>query len=106
MKHRLNEYRQAYQTSREILGGLNKVKAAPHRKSAAFSRMNKTRNLLLKEVQRVSSILWPITGRPYMGRWIVVNKLNGGTVLRSSMVQCLEFCTESRYGHHYRIDKG
>lgn len=47
-----------------MLGTLNKLNSSKTRKSVAMTRLNKTRNTLLDEIQRVRWIVWPATGRP------------------------------------------
>ena len=64
MKHKLPEYRHNYRVAREMLGMLNTLNANKRRKSMAMSRLNRTRNQLLDEIQRVRWLVWPITGRP------------------------------------------
>ena len=64
MRTHLKHYRLSYNMWRQLLGNANKSKAPKHVKSQIMSHLNKSRNRLQKEMDRVSWLLWPETGRP------------------------------------------
>jgi len=103
MKHNLVEYRKRYATTRKILGTLNKVKANKRLKSRAMHNLNKSRNLLKKEIQRISNMVWPGTGRPYTGLYKVTDKIGHYAKYCGSMLECIDFLKRSKYGQWYRI---
>jgi hypothetical protein len=105
MKHNLVEFHLLYTQSRNILGVLNKLKANKKTKSFAMRRLNRTRTDLLREIQRVSRLVWPETGRPFMGKWQVTNLANGMPVSSGSIQDCIAFIDRSKYGKYYRIDR-
>ena len=65
MQHQLKQYRLSYNMWRNLLGKANKSKAPKHVKGQIMSHLNKSRNRLQKEMDRVSWLLWPDTGRPH-----------------------------------------
>lgn len=113
MQHRLREYRLDYCMARKRLGTLNQLKAAKHHKSVAMTWLNKCRINLKNEINRVSDLVWPETGRPFIGDWKVVTRdtmkhprLPGGFVIYwGSLTKCIEFIDRAKYGKCYYITK-
>lgn len=97
MRHKLLEYRHNYRIAREMLGMLNTITPTKKRKSLAMTRLNKTRNQLLDEIQRVRWLLWPFLGRPYIGLWSLDTP--GGNVMVGTMLECVN------YAEHHKISR-
>jgi len=50
-----------------------------------------SKHRLLREIQRVSEVLWPNTGRPYAGDWAVINRENDHKVIVNNQAECIRF---------------
>jgi len=98
MKNKLKEYSLQYRQARTMLGTLNKLNSSKTRKSTAMTRLNKTRNTLLNEIQRVRWLVWPVTGRPYTGYWSLDTP--GGNVMVGTMLECVN------YAEHHKVSRG
>jgi hypothetical protein len=113
MKQNLKECRKQYAAAIDTLRAANRNKGSyDYNKeyiSIAFIELNRARTQLLREMQRVSYLLWPETGRPYYGLWIVVIGSTNNIILhRSSMLDCVKYletsCPSSVY-QSCRIEK-
>jgi len=105
MKHRLNEFRYRYKTACSILGGLNRIKAGPRQKGRIMSHMNRLRLQFKNEIKRVSWLLWPITGRPYIGQWKVIDEITSECLFIGDAIQCISFKRVAIYGYRYQVAK-
>lgn len=109
MKHELVFRRRRYADARKCLSSVNQLsnKYGPltDTKSSVMVALNHTRNELRKEIKRVSWLVWPKIGRPYLGDWEVINKLTHDTIFQGSLMRCIAFVDRSRYGVCYRLAK-
>lgn len=65
MKHCLRMRRQQYDDAKMLVASVNKIKAdLPETRSCVFGNLNRKRGALIREINRVSWLLWPDTGRP------------------------------------------
>jgi hypothetical protein len=105
MNNKLRNYRHSYQLWRDTLSTANKNKAPKYVKAQIMRNLNRSRNRLAKEMKRVAWLLWPETGRPYMGSWIVITSRNSRPFYSGTMADCINFINASQYGIYYRITK-
>lgn len=105
MKHRLNHYRSSYDMWRRMLGKANQNQAPKHVRAQIMRNLNRSRKRLKDEMNRVAWLLWPETGRPYMGEWQVTRPGSSKFIFQGSMISCINFINNSRYGLFYRITK-
>lgn len=105
MKHKLENYRRSYAYWRHQLGLCNKAKSPAHVRGQVLSHLNKSRHRLQNEMKRVAWLLWPETGRPYLGHWMLVNSKNDQVALIGSAEMCVKWRKKATNPRLFEIQK-
>lgn len=98
MENKLKPLRARYELARSALSYCNKLGLSKSTKSHIMTSMNQSRAQLLREIRRVSWLLWPETGRPYCGNWVVRCRLNGRVSYTSDLLNCLRVVSRMKNG--------
>jgi len=91
MEHNLQILRYDLQLAKEYMDYCEKLNMGDETTASFQVYLDKAKLKLLREVQRVSRLLWPDTGRPYVGEWSVINRENQHRVITSSQEDCIRF---------------
>ena len=109
MTSKLEQNRRAFVSAKQYLAWANRVQSLRH-KSDAMRMINRTRSVLIDEINTVRWKVWPKTGRPYYGEWRVAYRVDGWKryLVQGPQSVCLKTIeTANTYGAYrvYWIEK-
>jgi hypothetical protein len=109
MIHNLNALRHDVGLATGYINWCESLNFSEETLSSFNEYLAKAKHRLLVEMQRVSILLWPKTGRPYDGEWVVMNRRNELPVITGTQTECVKFiqnrCTFNTRSMLYYITK-
>ena len=95
----LEQKRRAYRSARSWLGWCNQNNWS--QRADAMAMMNRARNELAKELNRVRWLVWPNTGRPATKWQVVSRSLPHVAIITSTFAECFNICSLSKHKNFF-----